>query len=218
MLQKQAVEISRATAAFTVTIPGQPAPAGGGRGGRGGGRGGAGAAGRGRCAPARTPRRSRRHRRLPRRRRRASSRPAATSSGMDQPYSRIADALLDYQVPGRRTTRRRGPTTTPGWTFPEAFAVQAVRVTDVKVLDVPMELGQGRGQGAERRQRRRQRLRDQSQRRQRADHAALQAEGRRHPGGGGAVRIRRHEVQPRHASSSRACRRRISTRPPPSSG
>src|SRR5258707_3158751 len=45
VLQKQAVEISRATAAFTVTIPGRPAAAGrgggGGRGGRGGAPGGA---------------------------------------------------------------------------------------------------------------------------------------------------------------------------------
>ena len=30
-----------------------------------------------------------------------------------------------------------------GWTFPEGFAVQAVRVTDVKVLDAPMELVKG---------------------------------------------------------------------------
>src|SRR5204862_5455364 len=41
VLQRQAVEISRATAAFTVTIPGRPAAGGrrggGGRGGRGGG-------------------------------------------------------------------------------------------------------------------------------------------------------------------------------------
>ena len=32
---------------------------------------------------------------------------------MDQPYSRIADALLDYQVPGARAIRRRTRTTTP---------------------------------------------------------------------------------------------------------
>src|SRR6476469_9771564 len=44
VLQKQAVEISRATAAFTVTIPGRPAAGGRGGGGRGG-RGGNGAAG-----------------------------------------------------------------------------------------------------------------------------------------------------------------------------
>ncbi len=32
---------------------------------------------------------------------------------MDQPYSRIADSLLDYQVPGARTIRRRRRTTIP---------------------------------------------------------------------------------------------------------
>jgi hypothetical protein len=56
---------------------------------------------------------------------------------MDQPYSRIADALLDYQywAPNDPQTR---PYDDTGWTFPEGFAVQAVRVTDPKVLDAPM--------------------------------------------------------------------------------
>jgi hypothetical protein len=57
---------------------------------------------------------------------------------MDQPYSRIADALLDYQywAPNDPQTR---PYDDTGWTFPDGFGVQAVRVTDVKVLDVPVE-------------------------------------------------------------------------------
>src|SRR5262249_7802231 len=57
-------------------------------------------------------------------------------------YSRIADALLDYQywAPNDAQTR---PYDDTGWTFPEGFGVQAVRVTDVKVLDVPMERGKG---------------------------------------------------------------------------
>jgi len=57
---------------------------------------------------------------------------------MDQPYSRIADALLDYQywAPNDPQTR---PYDDTGWTFPEGFGVQAVRVTDHKVLDAPME-------------------------------------------------------------------------------
>jgi len=56
---------------------------------------------------------------------------------MDQPYSRIADALLDYQywAPNDPQTR---PYDDTGWTFPEGFAVQAVRVTDTSVLTVPM--------------------------------------------------------------------------------
>lgn len=61
---------------------------------------------------------------------------------MDQPYSRIADALLDYQywAPNDAQTR---PYDDTGWTFPEGFGVQAVRITDVKVLDAPMELVKG---------------------------------------------------------------------------
>jgi hypothetical protein len=57
---------------------------------------------------------------------------------MDQPYSRIADTLLDYQywAPNDPQTR---PYDDTGWTFPEGFGVQAVRITDPKVLDVPME-------------------------------------------------------------------------------
>jgi Zinc carboxypeptidase len=57
---------------------------------------------------------------------------------MDQPYSRIADSLLDYQYwsPG---DPQRTPYDDTGWTFPELFNTQALRVTDVKVLDAPMD-------------------------------------------------------------------------------
>ena len=94
---------------------------------------------------------------------------------MDQPYSRIADALLDYQY-----WSPNDPQSTPyddtGWTFPEGFGVQAVRVLDPKVLDAPMTLVSGAvtapsgvtGTPATG-------LRHQSQRGQRPDHAALQA-------------------------------------------
>src|SRR4029078_4950731 len=57
---------------------------------------------------------------------------------MDQPYSRIADALLDYQYWAPNDAQAR-PYDDTGWTFPEGFAVQAVRITDTKVLDVAME-------------------------------------------------------------------------------
>jgi hypothetical protein len=57
---------------------------------------------------------------------------------MDQPYSRIADALLDYQYWSPNDPQKT-PYDDTGWTFPEAFAVTAVRVTDSKVLTVPME-------------------------------------------------------------------------------
>jgi len=57
---------------------------------------------------------------------------------MDQPYSRVADALLDYQY-----WSPKDPQTTPyddtGWTLGEMFGVQVVRVVDPKVLSVPME-------------------------------------------------------------------------------
>ena len=57
---------------------------------------------------------------------------------MDQPYSRIADALLDYQY-WSPSDPQRAPYDDTGWTFPENFAVRSVRVTDPKVLSVPME-------------------------------------------------------------------------------
>ena len=42
---------------------------------------------------------------------------------MDQPYSRAADAMLDYQYwsPAETVT----PYDDTGWTFPEGFGVQA---------------------------------------------------------------------------------------------
>ena len=57
---------------------------------------------------------------------------------MDQPYSRIADSLMDYQYWSPNDPQRT-PYDDTGWTFPELFNVQAVRVTDVKVLDAAME-------------------------------------------------------------------------------
>jgi len=57
---------------------------------------------------------------------------------MDQPYSRIADALLDYQY-WSPSDPQRTPYDDTGWTFPESFAVRSIRVTDPRVLAVPME-------------------------------------------------------------------------------
>jgi len=57
---------------------------------------------------------------------------------MDQPYSRIADALLDYQYWSPNDPQKR-PYDDTGWTFGELFNVQVVRVTDTKVLDAAME-------------------------------------------------------------------------------
>jgi hypothetical protein len=57
---------------------------------------------------------------------------------MDQPYSRIADALLDYQywAPNDPQTDIYDDT---AWTMGELANVEAVRVTDAKVLQVGME-------------------------------------------------------------------------------
>jgi hypothetical protein len=57
---------------------------------------------------------------------------------MDQPYSRIADALLDYQYWSPRDPQQNVYDDT-GWTFGEVSNVQVVRVTDVKVLAAGME-------------------------------------------------------------------------------
>src|SRR5258708_15407344 len=57
---------------------------------------------------------------------------------MDQPYSRIADALLDHQY-WSPDDPQKTPYDDTGWTFGELFGVQVVRVTDLKVLDMAME-------------------------------------------------------------------------------
>jgi hypothetical protein len=57
---------------------------------------------------------------------------------MDQPYSRIADALLDYQYwsPSDPQTEVYDDT---AWTMGELADVGVVRIVDPKVLDAPME-------------------------------------------------------------------------------
>jgi len=119
VLQKQAVEISRATQPFAVTVTvRQPA---GGRGGRGG-------RATNDSTPA-APTTSTETRQFP---------AGSYIIRMDQPYSRIADALLDYQY-WSPNDPQKNPYDDTGWTFPEGFAVRALRATDAKVLDVPME-------------------------------------------------------------------------------
>src|SRR5688500_4950497 len=56
---------------------------------------------------------------------------------MDQPYSRIADALLDYQYWAPNDPQKNIYDDT-GWTFGELGNVQVSRVTDLKVLDASM--------------------------------------------------------------------------------
>jgi hypothetical protein len=128
VMRKQGVEISRATQEFTVMVPGSVRrDAGSDRPMRD-------------SASARTDTASRAP--LP-----ASRPPLPTPRTfpagsyvirMDQPYSRIADALLDYQY-WSPNDPQKAPYDDTGWTFPEGFAVQAIRVMDTKALDVPVE-------------------------------------------------------------------------------
>src|SRR5258708_1028744 len=57
---------------------------------------------------------------------------------MDQPYSRIADALLDYQYWSPQDPQKT-PYDDTGWTFGELYGVQVTRVTDATILKAPME-------------------------------------------------------------------------------
>ncbi|HEY2824174.1 MAG TPA: hypothetical protein VGI83_01385, partial [Gemmatimonadales bacterium] len=122
LMQLQAVEVSRAPAAFSVTVPKRRVAEGRGpRGGRGG-RGDGGVDSAQASGPATETREF----------------PAGSYVvRMDQPYSRIADALLDYQYWSPQDPQKN-PYDDTGWTFPEGFAVKAIRVTDTSVLKVPM--------------------------------------------------------------------------------
>src|SRR5262245_7353489 len=131
VLQKQGVEITRATAPFTVTLPAKksrpqpttttsasgPSPGDGGRSG--------------------TPRESPGGPSGDQERRETKDvKPQPTTRTfpagsyivrMDQPYSRIADSLLDYQYWSPNDPQRT-PYDDTGWTFPELFNVQITRV------------------------------------------------------------------------------------------
>ena len=124
ILQKQHVEISRATAPFTVMVPAS------------------------RARPANTTNAdSALARSVDTLASRPKFEPKEFPAGsyivrMDQPYSRIADALLDYQY-WAPSDPQKSPYDDTGWTFPENFAVRAIRVTDPKVLAAPMQLVSG---------------------------------------------------------------------------
>jgi hypothetical protein len=125
VLQLQHVEIYRATAPFSVSVPARKGRARAGRTG-----GGAGTPGTVSSATADTARPQK-----------SETRQFPAGSyivRMDQPYSRIADALLDYQFWSPNDPQKT-PYDDTGWTFPENFDVQSVRVVDTTVLSVPME-------------------------------------------------------------------------------
>jgi Zinc carboxypeptidase len=116
VMQKQAVEISRATSAFSVMLPAKKEEKS---------KKGADAKGdKEKEAPPAPVKRDF---------------PAGSYIiRMDQPYSRIADALLDHQY-WSPDDPQKTPYDDTGWTFGELFNVQVTRVTDPKVLDAPME-------------------------------------------------------------------------------
>jgi hypothetical protein len=126
VLQRQAIEVSRATAAFSVEVPAKKA-----RPGDKAAEAGAGAVDKPSAAPAKA----------------GDEKPKTETKQfpagsyvirMDQPYSRIADALLDYQYWSPNDPQKR-PYDDTGWTFGELFNVQVARITDAKVLDAAME-------------------------------------------------------------------------------
>ena len=185
IMQLQGCEISRATAPFTVMVPGRRRPAremtndapatnGNGSGpsaqtapeGRQGGTGD-----RDKPVPPET-----------------RTFPAGTYVlRMDQPYSRIADMLLDHQY-WAPDDPQRNPYDDTGWTFGELFNVRVVRVVDIEGARREDGDGQGRAHGSGRRLGDGHDLRDQSQRRSVARRAALPLQER-------AVRHRRRAVR-----------------------
>ncbi len=57
---------------------------------------------------------------------------------MDQPFSRVADALLDRQYWSPDDPQKR-PYDDTGWSFPDLFNAKVVRVTDRSILSAKME-------------------------------------------------------------------------------
>jgi Zinc carboxypeptidase len=117
-LQMQGCEISRATAPFTVTVKKKKASAPP-----------ANANGAPQKENSAAPKENTETRQFP---------AGSYIVRMDQPYSRIADALLDYQYWSPSDPQKDVYDDT-GWTFGEVANVQVVRVTDTSLLNAPME-------------------------------------------------------------------------------
>ena len=128
MLQEQGCEISRASAPFTVMMPGKkPGP-----------KGSAGSHSAG--EPAAADKESSEGDSKPKEK--PKPEPHTFPAGsyvlrMDQPYSRIADTLLDYQYWAPNDPQKDIYDDT-GWTFGELGNVKVARVSDLKVLDAAM--------------------------------------------------------------------------------
>ncbi len=131
-----------------------------------------------------------------RRPKRANSRPAATSSAWTS-RTRASPTRCSTTSTGRRTTRRSSRTTTPAGRSRRASACRPCASSTRRCSTCRWSSVTGPISAPGGVDRHRDGLRDQPQRRQRAHHAALPAEGRRHRGRRGAVRGGRPEVQPR---------------------
>ena len=134
ILQLQGCEISRATAPFTVSIPARRTPA---RRSTTETSADGEADGNGRSAQAAEKQAAKEKEK--------DSQPETRTfpAGsfivrMDQPYSRIADMLLDYQY-WAPDDPQRNPYDDTGWTFGELFNVKVVRVGDARALEASME-------------------------------------------------------------------------------
>ena len=136
--------------------------------------------------------------------RRGPSPPARTSSAWTSRTAASPTRCSTIST-GRRTIRSRTSYDDTGWTFGELFNVKVVRVTDVKVLDAPMETVKGDVQAPGGVSGTRRGLRDQPQRRSVARHAALSLQRRADRRRGRPVRGGRPEVHPRlvHHSQQR---------------
>src|SRR5262249_25696132 len=138
-LQKQGVEVSRASASFTVTVPARtppPRPTPTTTAGRDGQEGLEGLDRIG--GPSDSPQEEKDAKPPAERKTESRTFPAGSYIiRMDQPYSRIADSLLDYQYWSPNDPQRT-PYDDTGWTFPELFNVRAIRVTDARLLDAPV--------------------------------------------------------------------------------
>jgi hypothetical protein len=101
---------------------------------------------------------------------------------MDQPYSRMADMLLDTQYYNPADTR---PYDDTGWSLGALRNVRTVRVTDTSVLKVPATLltGPAQGRGPSPRDQSCGRLPHQPQHGQHAGHVPVPPAGRAHAGG-----------------------------------
>jgi hypothetical protein len=126
VLQRQAVEISRATSSFSVTVPVKKKPT---RPGSDEGAAGSSGDDKGKAEVKKDENPATETRQFP---------AGSYIIRMDQPYSRIADALLDYQYWSPNDPQKQ-PYDDTGWTFGELFNVKVVRVTDTKVLGAAME-------------------------------------------------------------------------------